>query len=59
MPFKSEAQRRKFYALKERGQMTQEKIDEWEAETPENIPEHVKKKLKFKKRTLKKLKKGK
>ena len=44
MPFKSEAQRRKFYALKERGKMTQKKIDEWESKTPKNIPERVKKK---------------
>jgi hypothetical protein len=42
-PFKSEAQRRKFYALKSKGKMDQKTIDEWESETPANIPERVKK----------------
>lgn len=41
MPFKSEAQRRKFYALKSQGKMDQKTIDEWEAETPDNIPKRV------------------
>ena len=44
MPFKSEAQRRKFYALKAKGKMSQETIDEWEEETPKNIPKKKKKK---------------
>ena len=48
MPFKSKAQRRKFYAMKERGEMTQKKIDEWEEKTPKNIPERKKKKKKSK-----------
>jgi hypothetical protein len=43
MPFQSKAQRRKFYALKERGQMSQKKIDEWEDKTPASIPERKKK----------------
>jgi len=43
MPFKSKAQRRKFYALKNEGKMDQKTIDEWESETPENIPETVEK----------------
>lgn len=42
MPFKSKAQRRKFYALKGRGEMSQKTIDEWEAKTPDKIPERVK-----------------
>jgi hypothetical protein len=42
MPFKSKAQRRKFYALKSRGEMDQKTIDEWEDKTPKNIPERVK-----------------
>lgn len=50
MPFKSEAQRRKFYALKERGEMSQKEIDKWEEETPDNLPERVKAKRKAKKR---------
>lgn len=41
MPFKSKAQRRKFYALKNEGKMTQAKIDEWESKTPKNLPEKL------------------
>lgn len=41
MPFKSESQRRKFYALKSQGKMTQSKIDEWEKDTPKDLPEKV------------------
>jgi len=41
MPFKSKAQRRKFYALKSKGDMDQKTIDEWEDETPKKIPERV------------------
>lgn len=51
MPFKSKAQRRKFYALKARGKMTQAQIDEWESKTPKNIPERKKKKKRSKKTT--------
>lgn len=43
MPFKSMAQRRKFYALKAEGKMSQKTIDEWEKETPEDLPERLKK----------------
>jgi len=43
MPFLSKSQRRKFYALKSEGKMTQNKIDEWEQDTPKNIPERVEK----------------
>jgi len=39
MPFKSKAQRRKFYALKAEGKMDQATIDEWEEGTPEDLPE--------------------
>jgi len=42
MPFKSQAQRRKFYALKARGEMSQKTIDEWQSKTPKNLPERVK-----------------
>lgn len=48
MPFKSEAQRRKFYALKEEGKMSQREINKWEKETPKDIPERVKAKKKAK-----------
>jgi len=43
MPFLSKSQRRKFYALKSEGKMTQNKIDEWEQDTPKTIPERVEK----------------
>jgi len=38
MPFQSKAQRRKFYALKSQGKMSQATIDKWESETPKKIP---------------------
>ena len=42
MPFKSKAQRRKFYALKSRGEISQKEIDQWEKETNnKNLPERV------------------
>jgi len=47
MPFKSKAQRRKFYALKAKGKMSQATIDEWESATgKKKLPEKVKKKKK-------------
>ena len=41
MPFESEAQRRKFYKLKEAGLMSQRTINRWEKETPKDkkLPE--------------------
>lgn len=53
MPFKSEAQRRKFGALVKKGEISQKTFDEWNAETPKNIPERAKPKVK----TLEDLKK--
>jgi hypothetical protein len=41
VPFKSQAQRRKFYALKAQGKMDQKTIDEWEAETPKKLPDRI------------------
>ena len=41
MPFKSLAQRRKFYALKSEGKMDQKTIDEWESETKKKLPERL------------------
>lgn len=38
MPFKSEAQRRKFYKLVEEGKMSKETLDRWESETPKDKP---------------------
>lgn len=42
MAFKSTKQREKFYELKKQGKMSQATIDEWEKDTPKNIPERVK-----------------
>jgi hypothetical protein len=44
MPFKSLSQRKKFYALKNEGKMSQSTIDEWEKNTPKNLPERITKK---------------
>lgn len=43
-PFKSEAQRRKFYELVKQGKMKQSVVDEWQKATPQNkpLPERVK-----------------
>lgn len=38
MPFKSEAQRNKFYTLVKEGKMSQETLDKWESETPKDKP---------------------
>lgn len=43
MPFKSEAQRRKFYAMSERGEISKEKVHEYEKETKGDLPEKVRK----------------
>lgn len=45
-PFKSEAQRRLFYAKEERGEISKAEVNKWEAETPKGkkLPEHVEKK---------------
>lgn len=44
MPFKSEAQRRKFGELVSQGKMSQKTFDEWSKDTPTNIPKRVTKK---------------
>jgi hypothetical protein len=41
MPFRSEAQRRKFYAMSERGEISKEKVAEYERKTRGNLPERV------------------
>jgi hypothetical protein len=44
-PFKSEAQRRKFYAMESRGEISKKTLNEWESETPDKkLPERVEKK---------------
>jgi hypothetical protein len=57
MPFKSEAQRRKFYAMSERGEISKEKVREYEKETKGDLPEKVRK-AKEAKRKAKKYKLG-
>ena len=44
MPFKSKAQVRKFYAMKNRGEMSQKTIDRWEKHTKKPISELPEKK---------------
>lgn len=41
MPFKSKAQRRKFYDKFQRGEITLAEFMEWENGTPPDIPERV------------------
>lgn len=52
MPFKSEAQRRKFGAMVKKGEISQKTFNEWNSETPKNIPER-----KSKPKTIEDLKK--
>lgn len=44
MPFKSEAQRRMFHAMADRGEISQSKVKEWEDKTKNkgHLPMHVK-----------------
>ncbi len=46
MPFKSKAQRAKFYAMAKRREISKATVDKWEAETPKGkrLPAKVKKK---------------
>jgi hypothetical protein len=44
MAFKSEAQRKKFQELVSKGLMPQSTFDEWDAKTPDKIPDRVTKK---------------
>lgn len=39
MPFKSKAQRRKFGELVSQGKMSKSTLDEWNKDTPHDIPE--------------------
>lgn len=38
MPFKSQAQRAKFYVLHSEGKISSKELNEWEAATPKNKP---------------------
>jgi len=51
MPFVSESQRRKFYAMAERGEIPKSTVAEYEKETKGNLPERVKAKKKAQKYT--------
>lgn len=45
MPFKSKAQRRKFYAMARRGEISEETLERWERETKgKRLPERVRRK---------------
>lgn len=48
MPFRSQAQRRKFYAMADRGEISDSTVQEWESHTPKgkDLPERVSKKKK-------------
>lgn len=41
MPFKSEAQRRKFGELVKQGKMKQSMFDEWNKDTGKNLPDRI------------------
>ncbi len=41
MPFKSEAQRRKFGSLVKQGKMSQQTFEEWNRETPAKLPKRL------------------
>lgn len=41
MPFKSEAQRRKFAELVKKGKMDKSTYEEWNVATPKDIPERL------------------
>ncbi len=44
MPFKSKAQRRKFYATARRGEISEATVREFERKTKGSLPERVRKK---------------
>jgi hypothetical protein len=57
MPFKSQAQRRKFAQLLVEGKISNETFEEWNRETGgKKLPERVKRKASTKKKTTKKKK---
>ena len=53
MPFTSEAQRRKFHAMQERGEISKSKVEEYERKTKGDLPERVKKREEAKKKAVK------
>ena len=57
MPFKSQAQRRKFAELLIKGEISNETFEEWNRETgSKKLPERVKKSPKARKKTARKRK---
>jgi hypothetical protein len=57
MPFKSQAQRRKFAELLVKGEISNETFEEWNRETGgKKLPERVKKKRPAKRKTTRKRK---
>lgn len=49
-PFKSESQRKKFYAMAKRGEISKKTLEKWEKETgKKKLPQRVKKSKKRKK----------
>jgi hypothetical protein len=52
MPFKSQAQRRKFYAMQERGEISKGKVEEYERKTKGDLPERVNKRKEAKKKAV-------
>jgi len=54
MPFTSEAQRRKFYAMAERGEISKSTVKEYESKTKGSLPERVSAKEKAQKYLAKK-----
>lgn len=42
MPFRSEAQRKKFGALVKQGKISQKVFDEWNSATPKKLPKRLK-----------------
>jgi len=57
MPFKSQAQRRKFAELLVKGKISPKTFEEWNRETgTAELPEHVKKRSQAKKKTASKKK---
>lgn len=59
MPFKSQAQRRKFAELLVKGEISPDTFEEWNRETgSKRLPEHVKRKAKRASRKRKAAKKG-
>ena len=58
MPFRSQSQRRLFYAKMKRGEISKKTVAEWESETRGKLPERAKKKRRQKIHALHKTARG-